>query len=549
MSSLTLRDVLQMPVLKQAHPTVLAGASCLDARVRWVHATELADIAPLLREGDLVLSTGIALPSTSEQLDDFAGSLKEVGVAGLMIELGRRWSEAPLPLVDACEAHSLPLIALSHEVKFAAITQAVGERVVDQQLSELREAERVHETFTELSLGEAGPRDILSAVQRLAGAAVVLETEQHRVLDYLSGPDNIADFLADWPARSRRLELKTRTMWDEGNGWLVTRVGHRDRGWGRLILQVPGPPSQRFIALIERAAAALALHRLHDRDRDNYIRRTHHELLLALQNGPVTPDIVRRCDLAGFPVERRQFLGITVRRTGMSEESQVGRSSAQDVVTAVVQACNRRDVPALIAETNHDTLVLLSMDKRASSDALLEQLATQVSRHHAVILGVGRSTSTPEGMGGTLREAQQVIDAVRPGDELEPARSVFRLVDVHVRGLLTLLGEDDRLRLFVSRELDALKAHDEKRESNLMETLRAVLETESKADAASRLHLSRAALYSRLSRIERLLRVRLDDVEIRTSLHLAIIADDLAVQRERNGARTELEDRSPRERA
>ena len=48
---------------------------------------------------------------------------------------------------------------------------------------ELREAQRVHETFTELSAAEAGPREILSAVQQLAGSGVVLETEQHRVLE------------------------------------------------------------------------------------------------------------------------------------------------------------------------------------------------------------------------------------------------------------------------------------------------------------------------------------------------------------------------------
>lgn len=94
----------------------------------------------------------------------------------------------------------------------------------------------------------------------------------------------------------------TRTMWDEGNGWLITRLGYRDRRWGRLILQSPQQPSHRLIALVERAAAALALHRLHDRDRDNMVRRTHHELLLALQSEPVAPDVVRRCDLAGFPV-------------------------------------------------------------------------------------------------------------------------------------------------------------------------------------------------------------------------------------------------------
>ncbi len=39
--------------------------------VRWVHPSELADIAPLLRGGDLVLTTGIALPEDDAALTSY----------------------------------------------------------------------------------------------------------------------------------------------------------------------------------------------------------------------------------------------------------------------------------------------------------------------------------------------------------------------------------------------------------------------------------------------------------------------------------------------
>jgi purine catabolism regulator len=167
---------------------------------------------------------------------------------------------------------------------------------------------------------------------------------------------------------------------------------------------------------------------------------------------------------------------------------------------------------------------------------MTEQLASQVARQVPGIIGAGRTATSAKTLNRTLREAQQVVDSVRPGDELGPGGGVFRLEDVHVRGLLTLLGEDDRLHLFVSREFEALKAHDEKHGSQLMETLRALLEHESKVNAASRVHLSRAAFYARLTRIENVLGVRLDDVEIRTSLHVALIADDLAAGRGGDGS-------------
>ena len=55
----TVAEVLAMPAMRGAGPEVVAGQQGLGRQVRWVHSAELADIAPLLRGGDLLLSTGI----------------------------------------------------------------------------------------------------------------------------------------------------------------------------------------------------------------------------------------------------------------------------------------------------------------------------------------------------------------------------------------------------------------------------------------------------------------------------------------------------------
>ncbi len=81
MASMTVSDALAVPALRGAGPVLLAGAAGLSRQVRWVHTTELVDIAPLLRGGDLVLSTGIALPDRAEDLAAFAESLDRSNVA------------------------------------------------------------------------------------------------------------------------------------------------------------------------------------------------------------------------------------------------------------------------------------------------------------------------------------------------------------------------------------------------------------------------------------------------------------------------------------
>ncbi len=524
MAVVTVAQVLEMPVLRAADPEVVAGKSGLDRQVRWVHTTELADIAPLLRGGDLVLSTGIAFPDTPDELDALATSLHDSDAAGLLIELGRRWTSVPAPLVAACERLGLPLVALHREVRFAAVTQTVGERIVDEQLAELREAERVHDTFTALSMEEAGPAEILAAVQRLAGAAVVLEDEQHRVLDYRAGPSDIAGFLADWQSRSRAVEHPGRTTWDATNGWLITRLGTRAKGWGRLIVQASATPPQRLIVVAERAAAALAMHRLQDRHRDSLVRRTHQELLLGLLADPTDPDLLRRCELSGLPTAKRTFVGLAI-RPHLRADGHTAPSVVDDVLAAVVHALHGLRLSALVCEIDRDVRVLLSFAPTVRHERSVEKLAERVADRHPVVIGAGRAVDRTAHIDRTLRESQHVVDSVHAGAS---GRLVHRLEDVHLRGLLTMLGDDDRVRAFVTRELDMLTEHDEDNGGDLLAVLRALLEhPTSKSDAAAAVHLSRAAFYDRLTKIERLLGVDLDDPDIRVSLHVALLASDV----------------------
>ncbi|MFC9359241.1 PucR family transcriptional regulator [Rhodococcus sp. NPDC057014] len=522
---MTVREALAVPVLRSAGPVVLAGGAGLDRGVHWVHTTELADIGPLLRGGDLVLTTGIALPERPEDLTAFAESLYRSEVAGLAIELGRRWKVVPGALVTQCEQLSLPLIALSREVRFAAVAQDVGEQIVNRQLEELREAQRVHEVFTELSIAEADPVEILESVQRLAGAAVALEDGQHGIMDYRPGPSDALTFLADWRARSRAIVLDGRTTWDEANGWLVTRVGKPDRGWGRLIIESTQAPSQRLVATAERAASALAIYRLHDRQRDSLVRRNHHELIVQLLSDPSASDVRQRCALAGVPLAARQLVGLALRLPRTSDEPSRRAEKMDSVVAALVHSAHEMQVPALVCEIDDMVRALLSFESSADTEQVTADLAERVHRRIRVVIAAGRAVERVGEIDRTLREALHVVESLR----LEtPERLVYRLEDVHLRGLLSMLSDDDRLRLFADRELGPLKEHDAARRTDLLNTLRVLVRNPgSKSDAAAELHMSRSAFYDRLSRIAQVLDVDLDHPDILVSLHVAVLADEV----------------------
>lgn len=527
MALVTVSRLLGMPVIRTAAPEVVAGRTGLDREVRWVHSAELAEIGALLRGGDLLLSTGIALPEDAASLVAYADSLADSDAAGLFIELGRRWTELPPALIARCDELGLPLITLGHEVRFAAVAQAVGELIVDEQLANLREAQRVHDTFTELSISEAGPAEILHAAQRLCGAAVVLEDDRHRVLDYRSGPGDIDAFLHDWTTRSRRISLEGRSTWDETNHWLVTRVGRRDRGWGRLIVESDQRPSPGLVATAERAAAALAMYRLHDRHRDSLVRRTHHELLVALLNDPSDPDLLRRCELAGLPVRKRQFVAVTVRPAPRPSD-RAGMTGADEIVAAITYALSAKRLAALVGIIDQDVRALLSLAPTADADLAADQLTEAVTTKHRAAVTAARPVEDSSLIDRALREAQQVMDALKPDQFAMASTRAHRLEDVHLRGLLTLLAGDDRVALYVDHELQALEAYDERHGTDLLAVIRAlVTHPVSKSEAAASLHISRPVFYDRLAKAARVVGADLDDPDIRVSLHVALLYRDL----------------------
>ena len=202
----TVGDLLGLEVMRRGSPQVVAGSGGLGARVRWVHVLELADAAHLLRGGELVLTTGVALPAEPALLARYASDLAAAGVSALAVELGRRYVGAlPGVLVRAAVDSGLTLIAFEREVPFVEITEAVHARIIDAQLGELRASERLHEVFTELSVAGASPDEIVRQAAVLAGRPVILADLSHRVLACEPGGADPARLLDGFARRSRTL--------------------------------------------------------------------------------------------------------------------------------------------------------------------------------------------------------------------------------------------------------------------------------------------------------------------------------------------------------
>ena len=554
----TVREVLALDPVRTGGPQVVAGGAGLDRPVRWVHVAEVPDIATLLRGGELVLTTGIGLPTDDGGLRSFITDLAEVDAAGVVVELGRRFAERlPRAMVGAAERRGLPLVVLRRATRFVQVTEAVHALIVNAQVTEVRATEEIHQRFTELSVEGAAPAEVVRQAADLSGCAVVLENLSRQVLAYDAAGER-ADLLLDgWEAHSRRIAPPGRTAYDAVAGWLVTTVGARGHDWGRLLLRWPPPgdtagaePPTRLTILVERAASTLALGRLIRRDAEGLERQIHGSLLAALlDHSRQVDEVVLRARALGVPLERRRLVGIVVRggyptgaepsptelpRTG-AEEAEAAQARLRDLAEAVGQAMRDAKLTGLVATLDDRSVgALLALRPTDDEPRAVDSLAAALRRAtgsdgrtggdgRTLTIAAGSAVDSPREARRSLMEARQVADAAHHDRRDVP---VFRLPDVGLAGLLHLLRDEPRLQTFVERELGPLLAHDARHpRDQLLDTLRAYLEQgRNKSAAATAAHLSRQALYERLARIERILHADLESVDACLSLHVALLA-------------------------
>jgi purine catabolism regulator len=522
----TVAEILTLDSVRPGWPRAVAGLDALSNPVRWVHVSDLPDIARLLRGGELILTTGLGFPERTRELVAYVRGLVDAGVSGLLVELGRRYAtNLPAEMLHEATVQRLPVVVVEREIQFVRVTEEVHGRIIESQISDLRAAEEFHQIFTSLAVEGAPPGSVLGEVARITGRPAIFEDLSHQVLAVAPAHERTSALLSSWEVRSRRAVARDRSTFDPVEGLLVTRVGARGREWGRLVVVCEEAPPDRWLQVVEAAATTLALGRLIEHDEDNLKRLAHRHVLAAiLARSYSDEEVLSRAAALRVPLTKRQLVGITMLAVGQ-DRADGTPGMVQRLSEQVVRATDEARIPALVGVLDEAAVgVLLSISGRTPVEPILDQLAA--SAHAAfgpgLVIGVGSVAQGLQEGRRSLRESREVSDAVEHG---ATGQSYYRLPDLGIRGLLYVLRGDTRMQTFVERELGALLEYDARHATQLLPVLRAYLaHGASKATAASALHISRPALYDRLEHLEQVLGRSLDDAERRLSLHVAILS-------------------------
>jgi purine catabolism regulator len=519
---LTVADVLELPVLAAGQPKVICGHGQLSRSVRWVHVTELTDPASFLKGGELVLTTGMPLPTEPALIRRYVDELAQVGAAGLVIELVRRYRTPPDELVRACRAKDLPLVVLCRDVNFVEVTQTVHALILGSQVETLRRAQQVHEAFTALTLRGAQPEALVRAAAEMSGYPVVLENLVHQAMLSESADHSPADVLAGWERRSRATPSPPQTDVCGPESWLVTPVEYRGERWGRLVM-LPDPTTSpafgpEHVMVLERAAMALTIARL--MQGRPWERAAHRTVLLDLveQRYRSANEIRARVEALGVPADGHRLMIVLLTLTGTVND----QAQLEDDLAGQLQQAG---VPALLATVSATRVaLLLALKPSRTWRPVVERLSTHVrGLYPTAVVSVGCEVVDITHAARSFHQAARVAQAAVPD-----GRPFYEHSDIGLRELLYALRDDLQVQDYLERHIGRLVEHDHRHGTDLVGTLHTYLDMAgNKTLAARRQSISRQALYERLRTIERLLDRDLEDGRQRTQLHVALTALDV----------------------
>ncbi|WP_299517913.1 PucR family transcriptional regulator [uncultured Serinicoccus sp.] len=475
----------------------------LDGVVEGVHSSDLADPAPFLDEGMVLLTTGSQLDLDRRRRGGTEGScsvyvrrLRDKGVRGLGFGTGVVHQEIPEALVTACREHRMPLFDVPYDTPFIAVARANADALASRAYARRAWALAAHRALASAALRPDGLDATVAELAAQLGAWVGLFGAAGGLVARHPRPPHkeIEERLRGEAEGLLRRGERVATRWDLPDGaYSVQTIGRGGRLRGVLAVGVVDlDPEARGVVAASASMVGLALEQQETVHRER--RAVNRGLAPALVAGEV--DLVSGVLKAmGRALPREPVL------VGVADAA-LGESRLGDWLA--VRAVD--DAVSLFAGVVGDELLLVVPAEGA-------EVLDEVSRRFEVRVGV--STPTRYAWLTTGIDQARVARARGIG-------GLSHFADVpRERLLLSLAGGDTAAA--AATIVAPVRTHDAQHGTSLEETLRVWFANGCVSEStATALSVHRHTVRSRLALAQRLLGLDLESFPVRAEVWAAL---------------------------
>lgn len=498
--SLSVRDLVAQPHLRLE---VMAGAAGLDRKIIWAHSSDLSEPWDWLAGGELLMKNGRSLPRPAAGQEALLTGLADAGVSALVIGSDPLTPPLSARAVARADELRLPVLRVPYSMSFIVLSRAVADASMHDEAERLARASRVYAAI-HVAVAGTDPAAFLQRLEReLGGRLYVVDSGTAApVLDGTTAP----------PAQVRSSLRATLAQRGGAVPGLLRLGKHRGQALAAVeipyeeptLLIVQQPRNRRLdLALLQHAAAAIAVELAHASLRQDHQRQAGTELLAQLMDSRTAPGSARR-QLAA--------LGIDPAQARMLAASGPSADRRPRLHTGL----HRRGIAHLVL--HRETIFWVLADDRRPAAGLAEVVQSRLGP--GTLIGVSDPLGAPDRVPDAAREARWALGAA--------ARQPGGVACYDQAPLPSALRDPAEARALVDRTLGALLAYDHATGSDLVHSLAVFLACRRSWQRTARsLSVHRQTVMYRMRRVSELTGRTLADTADLAEFWLALSALEL----------------------
>lgn len=169
---ISIEKLLTLEILKGSK--VLAGNKGLKNKITKVNVMEVPDIIDWVSKGEFLITTAYSIKDNVQILEELIPRLKEKGVAGLGIKVGRYVKELSDNIFKLANKLNFPIIEVPISVSHTDIISSILTKVISEQTILLLEIERYNKEAMEIVINGGNLNDIATNLYNNIGNTLAI---------------------------------------------------------------------------------------------------------------------------------------------------------------------------------------------------------------------------------------------------------------------------------------------------------------------------------------------------------------------------------------
>ncbi len=257
--SVTVEQIMDLEDISRVAKLV-AGHGGIKNQITFVTISEAPDFYQWVYGGEFVLSTLYAFKDYPELLAPAYRELAKRGVAAIAIKTKRFFDEIPADLIEIANEYNLPLFEVERETKFRQIIQAITAELNNEQTNLLTEVERHYQELAEVALVSGDFDQLLRGFGRRIKCSVMCFRADYKLLGSYPGKTNDADMAAIKAEFADHQQQFGETIQNTTvAGWHVFPCVTRGQPIGFLVIADCSPLNEKFTLMAKQLTTFLTL--------------------------------------------------------------------------------------------------------------------------------------------------------------------------------------------------------------------------------------------------------------------------------------------------